>query len=273
MPIHDAYPRVTPYELLLPEEDFADQWFPRVQAEADERGIAINDPQTFGLMSEVGAIMRAIRGEEDDPHSIHQTGILLFHAYHLWKEGLPFFLLHTEAARYLVGTGPAEGSWAGVVPGPAGYLQLPQHLFWVGGEEGHAESVDGFFWSAPDGENLSVLIVMGIRRDRPGYAVVPLPTLPLEAAGEWASSNVRTEGDDFQSFLPGADQEGLYSLQAGAEAVKLAMRLFWYLDSFPASVGGLGEGDDGQDLPGDGPDGSGPPASRLPARHVILEGV
>jgi hypothetical protein len=272
MPIHDAYPRVTPYELLLPEEDFADQWFPRIQAEAEERGVAVNDPQTFALLSEVGAIMRAIRGEEDDPQSIHQTGILLFHAYHLWKEGLPFFFLQTEAARYLVGTGPAEGSWLGAVPSPAGYLQLPQHLFWVGGESGHAESVDGFFWSAPDGENLSVLIVMGIRRDRPGYAVVPLPTLPLKAAGEWASTNVRTEGDDFRSPLPGAEQEGLYSLEAGAEAVKLAMRLFWYLDSFSGSIGELGDERAQQASRPDTPEGGGPIASRLPARHVVLDG-
>jgi len=30
MPIHDEYARVTPYELLLPEEEFADKRFPMI---------------------------------------------------------------------------------------------------------------------------------------------------------------------------------------------------------------------------------------------------
>ncbi len=30
MPIHDAYARVTPFELLLPAEGFADERFPRI---------------------------------------------------------------------------------------------------------------------------------------------------------------------------------------------------------------------------------------------------
>ena len=270
MPIHDAYPRGTPYELLLPEEEFADKWFPRIQAEAEEREITVHDPQAFALLSEVGAALRMIRGEDEDPQSIHQTGILLFHAYHFWKEGLPFFLLQTEATRYLVGTGPKGGTWDGAVPGPAGYLQLPQHLFWVGGGEGHAESVDGFFWSSPDGENLSLLVIMGIRRDRPGYAVVPLPTLPLTTAGEWAATRVRTETEDFSSSLPGAEQEHLYSIEAGAEAVKLAMRVFWYLDSFPGAVTGDQPIEHGgaEESEGEGPTGSG-----LPARRVVLQEV
>lgn len=268
MAIHDGYPRVTPYELLLPEGEFGDKWFPRIQAESEERGVPINDPQAFALLAEVGAVLRMIRGEEEDPQSIHQTGILLFHAYHFWKEGLPFFLLRTEAARYLVNTGPTAGSWEAALPGPAGYLQLPQHLFWVGGEEGVAESVDGFFWSAPDNENLSVLIIMGLRKDRPGYAVVPLPTLPLSAAGEWAGTKVRTDGVDFKSSLPGAEQDHLYSIEAGAEAVKLAMRLFWYLDSFPGSVTGAGE-KPSEALDEAGADG--PRPSELLARRVVLQ--
>jgi hypothetical protein len=270
MPIHDAFPRVTPYELLLPQENFADEWFPRIKAEAEERGVPGNDPQTFALLSEVGAVLRTIRGEDDDPQSIHQTGILLFHAYHFWQEGLPFFLLQTEAARFLVNSGPEAGAWTASLPGPAGYLQVPQHLFWVGGEEGHAESVDGFFWSAPDGENLSLLIVMGIRRDRPGYAVVPLPTVPLAAGGEWASTRVRAEGEDFVSILPGADQEHLFSIQQGAEALKLAMRLFWYLDTFPGSVSAV-EGGESAGQEAGGPEESGPRPSSLPARRVVLE--
>ena len=264
MPIHDAYARITPYELLLPEEGFADEYFPLIGEEAKEREAGLSDSERFALLSEAGAVLRKIRGEEDDPQLIHQYGILLFHAFHFWREGQPFFQLETGVVRYLVETGPKSGDWAPSLPGPAGYVQLPQHLFWVsGGEDAPPESLDGFFWSAPDGERLSLLVVMGIRKDRPGLSVVPLPTLPLSAAGEWAAMQVRPEGEDFQSFLPGAELENLYALEAGAEAVKLAMRVFWYLDVFPASVadGILGPGE-----------GNGPQPSRLDSRRIVLKG-
>ncbi len=262
MPIHDAYGRVTPYELLLPEEDFADKRFPLIQEEAKERKADLADPDRFALLSEAGAVLRKIRGEEDDPKLIHHFGILLFHAFHFWKEGLPFFLLDTRVVRSLVAQGPEAPGWSPTLPGRAGYIQLPQHLFWVPGGDGTPpESLDGFFWSMPDGENLALLIAMGIRKDRPGLSVVPLPALPLSAAGEWVSMDVRPGGNDFQSSLPGAELESLYALEAGAEAVKLAMRVFWYLDVFAAPVADGAQSPEEED---------GPQPSRLFCRRIVM---
>ena len=84
MPIHDAYARVTPFELLLPDEDFAEERFPLIQKEAEERKADLSDPDRFALLSEAGAILRKIRGEDDDPRLIQHFGILLFHAFHFW---------------------------------------------------------------------------------------------------------------------------------------------------------------------------------------------
>jgi hypothetical protein len=261
MALHDSYARITPFELLLPTEDFADQRFPLIRKEAEQRRVSLADPEKFVLLGEVGAVLRIIRGEDEDPRSIHQAGILLFHAYHFWSQGHSFFHVATEVVRYLVTSGPESGAWPAALPGPAGYVQFPQHLIWVpGGEDDPPESVDGFFWSSPDGENITLLVAMGLRRDRPGFGVVPLPTLPLSAAGEWAATRVRSEGEDFEATLPGAEHENLYSISAGAEAVKLAMLLFWYLDEVPGSVAespkGTGE--------------KGPRPSALDARRVVL---
>ncbi len=262
MPIHDAYARLTPYELFLPGEGFADERFPLIRKEAETRGAGLNDPDGFGLLSEAGAVLREIRGEEDDPHLISQFGALLFHAFHFWKEGYPLLFLETGVMRYLAETGPPEGTWTPVFPGRAGYVQLPHHLVWApGGEGSPPESLDGFFWSAPDGESLSLMVVMGMRKDRPGLAVVPLPPLPFASAGEWASMQVRPEGNDFSSSLPGAELERLYAMEAGAEALKLAMRVFWYMEAFPGSVADPG-------TPGVEEDG--PRPTRLPYRRIVL---
>ena len=262
MPIHDEYARITPYELLLPQEDFADRRFPLIQKEAEEREADLSNPERFPLLSEAGSILRDLRGEDDDPRLIHQFGILLFHAFHFWSRGQPFFFLDTGVVRYLVDSGPESETWTTSLPARAGYVQLPQHLIWTPGEgEAPAESLDGFFWSAVDGENLSLLLALGLRKDRPGLSVVPLPNLPIRAAAEWASMQVRPTGGDFQSSLPGSELENLYGIESGGEAVKMAMRVFWYLDTFPGSVS--------QGIKGTKEEG-GPRPSSLEARRIVL---
>lgn len=282
MAIHDAYARVTPYELLLPKEGFAEERFPRIRREAEGRGGSLDSPDSFLLLGEAALALREVRGEDDPAEAVQQHGALLFQAFHFWEQGQPLFLLETDVVRFLVENGPREGEWAPNLPADAGYLQLPQHLVWAGSSAGGApESLDGFFWAAPDGENVTLLIVMGMRKDRPGLSVVPLPTLPLAAAVPWASMAVRPDGNDFRSSLPGAELEGLYAIEAGGEAVKLAMRIFWYLDVFP---GRIAVGEDpaagtearppGGERAGAEPDAgaggsSSPRRSILPCRRVI----
>jgi hypothetical protein len=291
VPIHDSYARITPFELLVPEEEFPGKRFPLIREEAEGRGGSLDTPESFLLLSETAVALREIRGEDDAPERVQQHGALLFQAFHFWEEGQPLLLLDTEVVRYLVSNGPSAGEWSPALPGRSGYIQLPQHLVWALNEAGELpESLDGIFWAAPDGENVTLLIVMGIRKDRPGLAVVPLPTLPLGAAAHWASMAARPEGEDFSSSLPGAELEGLYAIEAGGEAVKLAMRVFWYLDVFPGRVtdGGVVQesersGGGGGDRPGApaaepteveaGPGiEPGPRPSRLPYRRVVLEG-
>jgi len=264
MPIHDAYARVTPFELLMPKDDFPEERFPLIRQEAEGRGGSVDTPDAFLLLSETAMALREIRGEDDPTEAVTQHGALLFQAFHFWEAGRPLYLLGTEVVRYLVDHGPGPEDWAPSLPGRAGYVQLPQHLFWAVSEEGEPpESLDGLFWSSPDGDTVTLLVVMGMRKDRPGLAVVPLPTLPLDAAAAWASMAVRTEGDDFRSSLPGAELEDLYSIEAGGEAVKLAMRIFWYMGVFPGRV------TDGAHAPGEG----GPPPSRLAYQRVVLKGA
>ena len=73
---------------------------------------------------------------------------------------------------------------------------------------------------------------------------------------------VRDSGEDFSSNLPGSELEGLYSIEAAGELVKLVGRFLWYLDSFPGRVT---RGEPGA------ADGVGPVPSALEYRRVIRE--
>ncbi len=260
MPVHDAYARRTPFEVLLPAPEFADERFPALEEEARRREIPLVDPGVMLLLESGVELLQELRDPGQDPAEGYPYGALLFHAFHFWRAGRPLFLLDTPAFRRLVAEGPGAGEWSPRPPGAAGYVQLPQHILWaVGGEGSVPESVDGFFWSVPDPDHFSVLVVMGMRRDRPGVSVVPLPPLPLRTVGEWAVTTVRPGGGDFTSSLPGAELEGLHAVETAGEILKLAARVFWYLDVRPGAVteGAPGEGDEGE-----------PPPSGLPYRRV-----
>ena len=255
---------MTPYELLLPSEGFAAERFPLIRSEAEERGGSLNSPDSFLLLSEAAMALREVREDDDGAEMVQRHGALLFQAFHFWEGEHPLLLLDDEVVRFLVENGPEEGTWIPALPGKSGYVQLPQHMVWAVSGEGEApESLDGLFWAMPDGENLTILVVMGIRKDRPGLGVVSLPTLPLAAAVPWASMPVRPEGVDFSTDLPGAELEGLYAIEAGGEAVKLAMRIFWYLDVFPGRVDDSSEPPEARD--------DAPKPSSLPYYRIVVD--
>lgn len=308
MPPHDAYARRTPYELLLPGPEFAEERFPRIAEEAEARGADLDEPGGFVMLAAVGEALREIRPREEEAESIHRYGALLFHAFHFWRAGRPLYLVTTHVARYLVEAGAGasgeprasaadegavdggaadggegdggegdggegDGGAAGggsdpgsppggrpALPGPAGYLQLPRHLFWSAGDP--PEPVDGLFWSAGEG-GLSLLVVLGIRPDRPGFSVVTVPTLPPGELGKWAGMDVREDGEDFRTTLPGGDIENLYSLVTAAEAVKLAARAFGYLEANPDAL-------EPREPTGPPEEAEAPPPSELPHHRVTL---
>lgn len=243
MPIHDTYARVTPWELSFPDEAFAVERFRAIEEEAAARGSDLGDPGELVMLMSSGQALRDLRGPEEDPERIQEHGALLYHAYHFWRNDRPLYLLAGATARYLVEeVDGAGGGWRPAVPRAAAYVQLPQHLFWVPGDPGEApESADGFFWTESRGR-LSVMLVMGVREDRPGFSVVPVPPLPLEEAAVWAGAQAREDGPDFASSLPGAELEGLYELRTAGEVLKLVARLLRHMEGThgPGGPGGGG---------------------------------
>jgi hypothetical protein len=85
-----------------------------------------------------------------------------------------------------------------------------------------------------------VLMVLGLRRARAGFSVIPFAT---EAGpgipATWAEAPGREGAKDFANILPGGEMAGLYSILTTTEALKLLARALWYVEAHPVRRGAL----------------------------------
>jgi hypothetical protein len=170
---------------------------------------------------------------------IAQVGAVLFHGYRFWRHGRELFSIAAAALEPRLAA-PA-GGWRFRAAAPAGYVQLPHHLFWARVAEGAVpEPVDGFFWSAPDEsertagdattDRLDLLLVLGLRPGRPGVSLVEVTAEPALQLERWIDVAARPDGEDFANVLPGGELQGYRALTTRAEALKLAMICFCLMD-------------------------------------------
>lgn len=231
--------RRTPYELVFADGEIETAVFPRIRAEAAARSVDTRHPARFGFLSVVGDAIRAVVPEEVEPDALDQYRALFLHGYNFWSYGKRVYAVEPAVARYLVEAAPRMEGWLPIVPHPALYLQLPPHLFWGSiSPESPPEPLDGFFITqAGEGGHLEALAVLGIRRDRAGFSVIPVsaeagPGIPAE----WLTAPGRESGRDFDNVLPGGEISGLYSILTTTEALKLVGRILWYIDTNPGAV-------------------------------------
>ncbi len=235
--------RRTPYELVFGETDFEIKVFPRIREEARLQNVDPRDHDRFAFLSVVGDALRDVLPEDAPVDAIDQYRAILFHSYNFWRFERRHYLLEPAVARFLVEAAPGMESWDLDLPCPTLYLQLPANLFWGSiSPESVPEPVDGFFVTSSPGEDglgkpfvrLEVLMVLGIRRDRAGFSVVPFSTeVGPGIPAVWAESPGRDEGRDFENMLPGGDLSGLYSILTTTEVLKLIARALWFLDTNP----------------------------------------
>lgn len=239
MPFHDSYARRTPYERLLPGADFAIRRFTAIEAEAERRGVGLDDPAAFALLGSATEALDEWMGEEADADAVGRYALLLFHAYHHHAAGTPVYLLETPVVRSLLDQGRDASRPSGPSPTPPGslYLQFPQHLVWARlGDDSPPSSIDGIFRVRTADGRVHLLPVGGLIGDRPGFTVMPVPSAPSSDEPEWLSTEMRPGGGDFRSSIPGADLEGLYELTTVGEALKLVARAMHYLSTHPERV-------------------------------------
>ncbi len=267
--------RLTPYEIVFGADAIDDRLFPPIAEEAEARDLPLDDPDRFIFLSSVGRLLQSIAGDGEGPEEsrkeeIRQYGRLLYHAFHLWRAGRPLFLLGTGATRWLLDDVTTIGDWRLRSPAPSGYVQLPRQLVWAAPAAGMTpEPVDGFFWTLvrrDDGPDaLHALLALGLRPDRPGLSIVPVTGI-LDTAAHWAEDDARPGGTDFETTLPGGEQDRLYSLETPAEMLKLVSRVFWLVDTSPESLSAQRTADPDEAGSADdvGFEGRSDPAHRMP---------
>lgn len=243
--------RDTPYDLVFRRGriDFEGERFPAVRAEAEQRGVPLDDPERFVMLGSVGALIREMVLDEaaaDDTgevwqalpaEAVAQMGALLFHAFRFGHTGGRVHPIDEETARALAaepareGAARASSAQSGdrgaapiTAPAAAGYVQLPRNLFWArAGESDAAEPLDGFFWSLGE-RRFDVLLALGVRARRPGFTAIPIG-IELDAPGappSWADAKARDTGADFTNILPGGELDRLLGITSAAEALRLA---------------------------------------------------
>ncbi|MGE0157874.1 MAG: hypothetical protein AB7T31_00605 [Gemmatimonadales bacterium] len=237
MPLHDEYARVTPFEIAFPGVDRLEALAREVADESSRREVDPTELDAFLGLDAVGAFLGELAGEppgsETPRVALLQYGSLVFHAVHFLGAGTPVFLLTTRVARDLVVGAPSGDPRP---PTRAGYLQMPQHLFWTQVPNTPPESVDGAFWTVSKAERLYVLPVTGVRPERPGFGTLAVPDAPLAHATEWMDARVRDGGEDYASGLPGGELDRLYAIESAGEILKLMARFFAHATLAPADM-------------------------------------
>jgi hypothetical protein len=230
MSLHDDYARLTPFEIAFPDAASVEA----LSAVLREGASDVPPPEVFVCLPAVVAFVREMAGPEAAPGLLHHYGLLAFHSVHFLRAGRPLYLLDAAAARKIVAGAPDA---VPELPHTAGYMQLPQHLFWVDGLGGpRPESLDGVFWAESSQGTLHGLAITGLRPDRPGFGAVALPEAPVSEASMWVHVTVRETAEDFSTSLPGGDLDRLYAVEMAGELLKLMGRFFAYVAGTRSSL-------------------------------------
>jgi hypothetical protein len=232
-------PRPTPWDVVFGGDVFDEARFVELRDQAAAHGAT--SPTELFMLPAAGALLRDLLPTDTDAEHravVAQTSALMFHAFRFWLHGRTVVRLDDDALRPLLDRTENIGDWAVRTPAPAGYVQLPRNVLWARvSDESPAEPADGFFWSHPAqdegvrGERLDLLLCLGVRRDRPGLSLVEVAIEAGGALQHWADVEARPAGIDFDNVLPGGELQDYRGLLTQAEVLKLASRVFHYLDA------------------------------------------
>jgi hypothetical protein len=234
--------RVTPYERIL--EGMEKTMWPAIREEAEGRGVDARRRDRFVLLGQVGATLQDMVPDDAPVDALEEYADLLYHGYQFWHYGRRVYAFAPERVEALSAPEVELGDWILAAP-PACYLQLPYQRFWARvSAEAPYEPVDGCFVlvdetePAPDaGAHLRILLVLGLRDDRPGLSLVSYRTdLDPRAAPARARRPWREDAEPFANAIPGGERKGLHAIATTSELEALVLRMLAHLDRHPDTL-------------------------------------
>jgi hypothetical protein len=255
-------PRLTPYELILGHLE--PTIWPAIREEAAARGTDSRRRDRFVLLGHVGAALQDMIPDDVPADAIEEYADLLYQGYQFWDFGRRLYLFDVAVTEGLAAPEMELGNWVFAGP-PSCYLQLPYQRFWARVASGAPyEPVDGCFVvvdetePAPDaGAHLRLLLVLGLRADRPGISLVSYCTdLDPATAAARGRRPWREDAAPFANAIPGGASRGLHTIVTTSELEAFVIRALAYFDQNPERL---------ILHPGSEVEG----ASRLPYVHVV----
>lgn len=210
--------RPTPFDLLFGERDTG---LATLTAAAAAAGRDPRDRTDFALVPEVQRFLGELESPElvaRHPEAAEEYLQLLHALYRFDAAGRQVVApSRAQLERWHLRLPPAA---APEIPGGACYLQLPEQGWWAqrAAEEPH-EPVDGMFLvAAPRGDEITLLVVLGLRAGRGGFSQVSMHARPTDFA---AARGVRRQ-PPFAPLMDGGAAAGVRSLATAAEVLTLA---------------------------------------------------
>lgn len=240
----DEVGRRSPYEAVFTVEGLDERGFAVIEEEGRRLGADLSRREQFARIDAVADLLAHLIPESFETGALDRYLEIIFHGFHFWRAGRPFYAFEEGVVRSLIERPPDLRDRTLRLPHPAQYLELPRNLLWAAVTDGPPEPLEGLFARSlvePDGTE--VLFVLGMWPERPGFSVAGL-TFPADAP-------LVAHADAFHSDLPGADLAGLYSLGSAGEAIALLARLVWYIAAYteavvPVPAKSAGAGEDGR---------------------------
>ncbi|UCF41884.1 MAG: hypothetical protein JSW43_06070 [Gemmatimonadota bacterium] len=210
--------RIDPFAYALAE--LAEQRFPAIREESVAAAKNMADRGQFASLPTVQRMLLDVETPqlvEEHPEAAEEYLNTLYVAYRYWDTGRHLVSLDRGALEAALEDEPEDPP---TVPHGACYVQLPERWCWaqVAPDEPH-EPLDGLFIvAAPGHREITVLAVLGLRADRPGFSEVTVVAVPRDLAA--ARAEARTP--PFAPVIAGGDAAGIRSLVSTGELLHLA---------------------------------------------------
>ncbi|MGD2136067.1 MAG: hypothetical protein PVF27_07905 [Gemmatimonadales bacterium] len=197
----------------------ADERFPTIRHEAQVQERDTADRPQFMALSAVQRLLSEIESAEmieRAPDAAAEYLAALYVAYQYWDAGRPSFDLPRSEIETRADAVPAE---VPAVPHGACYLRFPERWIWarVTPDEPH-EPVDGVYVvRGGRADEITILAVLGLREDRPGFSQVVVTTTAADLLAAFAERR----SPPFAPVLEGGLAARLWSVTTTGELLQL----------------------------------------------------